>query len=114
LIREEDLDEQGATGLTGESGPADGWAELLGDRTILFLPVCVFAFHLANAPILPAVALYVKKLEGVALAAGRLCDSWGRKPVMTITFSALPVRILSYSLVRWRPTCPAARAASVP
>jgi len=35
----------------------------------------------------------------VALAAGRLCDAWGRKRVMAVAFLALPVRILSYSFV---------------
>ena len=78
-------------------------------------------FHLANAPILPTVALYVKKLGGsdnwmtatvltaqvvmvpVALLAGRFCDSWGRKPVMAIAFWVLPIRIASYSLVSTPP-----------
>jgi len=77
----------------------------------------IFLFHLANAPILPAVALYVKKLGGsdklmtatvltaqmvmvpVALLSGRLCDWWGRKPVLAIAFWVLPLRILSYSFV---------------
>jgi MFS family permease len=75
-------------------------------------------FHLTNAPILPTVALYVKKLGGsdhwmtatvltaqvvmtpVSLMAGRFCDSWGRKPVMGVAFWVLPVRIASYSLAR--------------
>ena len=34
----------------------------------------------------------------VALAAGRLCDRWGRKPVFAIGFVALPLRIFLYSL----------------
>jgi MFS family permease len=84
---------------------------------VLFLFLAIFAFHLANAPILPTVALYVKQLGGsdklmtatvltaqvvmvpVSLAAGRLCDSVGRKPVMATAFIVLPLRILSYSLV---------------
>jgi MFS family permease len=93
------------------------WTHLLQDRTILFLLAAIFLFHLANAPILPTVALYVKKLGGsdqwmtatvltaqvvmvpVALLTGRLCDSWGRKPVLAIAFWVLPLRILSYTLV---------------
>jgi MFS family permease len=61
--------------------------------------------------------LYVKKLGGsdnlmtatvltaqlvmvpVALLSGRLCDSWGRKPVMAIAFWVLPLRIVSYAFV---------------
>ena len=93
------------------------WTELFRDRRVLFLFISIFAFHLANAPILPTVALYVKKLGGsddlmtatvltaqvvmvpVALLAGRLCDSWGRKPLMAVAFLVLPLRILSYTFV---------------
>jgi MFS family permease len=35
----------------------------------------------------------------VALLSGRLCDSWGRKPVMAIAFWILPLRIFSYTFV---------------
>jgi MFS family permease len=118
LIHEQDLDEKIATGLTRDQDKQVKWTELFRDRTVLLLFISVFAFHLANAPILPTVALYVKNLGGsdnlmtatvltaqvvmvpVALAAGRLCDSWGRKPVMAVAFLALPIRILSYSFVR--------------
>jgi MFS family permease len=115
-IRERDLDERAATGV-GESGVGEkSWTYLLRDRTVLLLLVSIFLFHLANAPILPTVALYVKKLGGsdswmtatvltaqlvmvpVALASGRLCDTWGRKPVLAVAFLVLPLRILSYSL----------------
>ncbi len=119
LIREGDLDEGRATGLEhdGSARPVP-WSSLLRDRTILFLFLSIFAFHLANAPILPAVALYVKQLHGsdnlmtatvlsaqlvmvpVALLAGRGCDKWGRKTTMAIAFWVLPLRIFSYSLVR--------------
>jgi MFS family permease len=106
-----------ATGLTDDADKEAKWSELFRDRTVLFLFLSIFMFHMANAPILPVVALYVKKLGGsdglmtatvltaqitmvpVALMAGRLCDSWGRKPVMAIAFWVLPLRILSYSLV---------------
>lgn len=118
LIRESDLDERIATGLTSGQEKEAKWTELFRNRTILFLFLSIFMFHLANAPILPTVALYVKKLGGsddlmtatvltaqivmvpVALMAGRFCDSWGRKPVMAVAFWVLPLRIFSYSLVR--------------
>ncbi|MGB2605297.1 MAG: MFS transporter [Candidatus Sulfotelmatobacter sp.] len=118
LIREHDLDVRVATGLTRQDQRAVKWSVLLGERTILVAFVSIFCFHLANAPILPVVALYVKQLGGsdrlmtatvltaqcvmvpVALFAGRFCDVWGRKPVLAIAFWALPVRILSYSLVK--------------
>jgi MFS family permease len=117
LIRGGDLDERVATGLTHSQSGETSWRELLHDRNVLLALLSIFAFHLANAPILPVVALYVKRLGGsdslmaatvltaqivmvpVALAAGRLCDSWGRPPVMAIAFLALPARILSYTFV---------------
>ena len=118
LIREHDLDERVATGLTRQDQSPVKWKILLGERTILFAFISIFCFHLANAPILPVVALYVKQLGGsdrlmtatvltaqcvmvpVALFAGKFCDVWGRKPVLAIAFWALPLRILSYSLVK--------------
>jgi Major Facilitator Superfamily len=84
-------------------------AEMVG----VILPI-----HLANAPILPLTALYVKQLGGsdglmtatvltaqlvmvpVALLAGRYGDRWGRKPVLAIAFWILPVRILTYVFAR--------------
>jgi MFS family permease len=117
LIRRRDLDERVATGLMRGEGTKARVADLFRDRRVLFLLLSVFAFHLANAPILPVVALYVKKLGGsdnlmtatvltaqivmvpVALVTGRLCDSWGRKPVMAVAFLVLPLRIFSYALV---------------
>ena len=117
LIRPEDLDEQHATGLTAQESSPVAWTELLRDRNILFLFLSIFLFHLANAPILPTVALYVKQIGGsdslmtatvltaqlvmvpVSLLAGRYGDRWGRKPVMAIAFWILPLRILSYTLV---------------
>jgi len=117
LIRESDLNERLATGLTQDDEKPVGWTALLRDRVVLSLFVSIFLFHLANAPILPTVALYVKKLGGsddlmtatvltaqivmvpVALLAGKYGDLWGRKPVMAIAFWVLPLRILSYSFV---------------
>ncbi|HTU45225.1 MAG TPA: MFS transporter [Bryobacteraceae bacterium] len=117
LIREQDLDENVARGLTEDRTAEANWTHLLRDRTFLLLFLSVFLFHLVNAPIMPAVALYVKKLGGsdtlmtatvltaqlvmvpVALLSGRLCDSWGRKPVMAVAFWILPLRIFSYTFV---------------
>jgi len=113
-IRSSELDEQSASG--NGSAPKASWRTLLQDPTNLRLLAAVAAFHLANAPILPVTALYIKQLGGstqlttltvlsaqlvmipVAWASGRLCDSWGRKPVMAIAFWVLPFRILSYTL----------------
>jgi Na+/melibiose symporter-like transporter len=120
LIRERDLDERVATGRTQDENAERSWTYLLRDRIFFFLFISIFFFHFANAPILPTVALYVKKLGGsdklmtatvltaqivmtpIALLAGRFCDSWGRKPVMAIAFWILPLRIL-FLYVRLEP-----------
>lgn len=116
LIRPSELDERRASGATlpDESAPA-GWRELLSDRRVLVLIVSTALFHWANAPVMPLVALYVKHLHGtdvqvaavvlvaqavmipVALLAGALCDSWGRKPAFAIGFLVLPLRIALYA-----------------
>jgi len=119
LIRPNELDERRASGVTkdgvGESRPV-GLLELFRDRRVVILFAATALFHLANAPVMPLVALYVKHLQGsdsqvaavvlvaqavmipVALLTGWLCDRWGRKPIFAIGFIALPVRILLYSL----------------
>jgi MFS family permease len=114
LIRQDDLDEQRGSG--DRNKPQRGWKQLLSDRTVLLLLLSVGAFHLANAPILPMTALYIKQLGGsdrlttftvlsaqavmvpMAWLTGKLCDSWGRKPTFAIAFWVLPARILSYTL----------------
>ncbi len=116
LILREDLDERVAMGLSDEKSQSMGWRELLRDRTIRIVFAAIFLFHLANAPVLPLTALYVKKLGGsdslmtatvltaqiamvpVAIFAGRFGDRWGRKPVLAIAFWILPLRIVSYIL----------------
>jgi len=113
-IRSQELDESIASGDRKQAKPK--WSALLHDRSVLFLLAAVALFHLANAPILPVTALYIKQLGGssalttltvlsaqmvmvpVAWASGKLCDSWGPKTVMAIAFWALPLRILSYTL----------------
>ncbi|MBV8865289.1 MAG: MFS transporter [Acidobacteriaceae bacterium] len=115
-IRREDLNER-VSGLTPTKNDGASLLTLFKNRTIVLLFIAILLFHLTNAPILPTVAMYVKKLGGsdnlmtatvltaqlvmvpVALASGRLCDKWGRKPVMAVAFVVLPLRILSYSLV---------------
>jgi MFS family permease len=113
-MRREELNEEIASGDGNESKVK--WSTILHDRSVLFLLAAVALFHLANAPILPVTALYIKQLGGssalttftvlsaqlvmvpMAWATGRLCDSWGRKPIMAVAFWVLPFRILSYTL----------------
>jgi len=112
-IRKEELNEEIASG-DGKQAEVK-WGTILRDRSVLYLLAAVALFHLANAPILPVTALYIKQLGGsselttstvlsaqlvmvpVAWATGRLCDSWGRKPIMAVAFWVLPLRILSYT-----------------
>jgi MFS family permease len=113
-MRKEEVNEEIASG-DGKQAEVK-WSTILRDRYTLFLLAAVALFHLANAPILPVTALYIKRLGGsselatftvlsaqlvmvpVAWATGRLCDSWGRKPIMAVAFWVLPCRILSYIL----------------
>jgi MFS family permease len=92
--------------------------DLFGDRRVLVLFAATALFHLANAPVMPLVGLYVTRLGGtgaqvacvvlvaqavmvpVAALAGLGCQHWGRKPVFAIGFLALPIRIFLYSLTR--------------
>jgi predicted MFS family arabinose efflux permease len=116
-IKSSDLDPSLATGREDHKPDGIPARKLLAQRSIAMIFVAVAIFHLANAPILPAVALYVKQLGGsnklmtatvltaqavmvpVSLMAGRFSSRWGTKPVMAIAFWVLPLRILSYVFV---------------
>jgi MFS family permease len=118
-IRPGELDERRASGATddGTTKPVGYWG-LLRDRRVVVLFAATALFHLANAPVMPLVALDVKRLHGsdrqvaavvlvaqtvmipVALLTGWLCERWGRKPVFAIGFVVLPLRIFLYSLAR--------------
>lgn len=93
------------------SGWRDAVGLLLGWRVLVFATVVVL-FHMANAAMLPLVAGEITKSVGrmasliiaacivlpqllVAYASpyvGRLADRWGRRPVLALTFLAVPVR----------------------
>ncbi len=95
-----------------------GVRQLLSDRRLMAFAVSVVLFHLANAAMLPLVgqklaagsdshaagsmasAIIAAQLVmiPVALAASRLAETWGRKPVFLIGFLVLPVRGLLYTL----------------
>lgn len=115
LIRPDELDESRASGGDNRRQPV-GIRELARDRRIPVLLVSTALFHLANAPVMPLVGMYIARLGGgnrqvaavvlvaqivmipVALLTGWLCDRWGRKPTFAIGFLALPARIFLYSL----------------
>jgi MFS family permease len=91
--------------------------ELLRDRRLLIFACCVILFHLSNAAMLNLAAGDVTAHMGdnvqLVIAAciivpqmvvamlspsvGRYAQSWGRKPIMLIGFSALPIRALLFA-----------------
>ena len=82
------------------------------DRKLIAFAACAASFHLANAAMLPIAAAAVTKRAGseagliiaacivgpqliTALLspwAGWAADAWGRRPVLLLGFSALPIR----------------------
>jgi MFS family permease len=118
LIRRSDLNDRRAQGFAERrhSPAAVRFRELMCDGRIAVILASAALFHLANAPVMPLVAQKVKHLGGsssqvagvvlaaqavmipVALLAGWLGESWGRKPVFAIGFIVLPVRIALYAL----------------
>jgi MFS family permease len=94
--------------------------ELVHDSRIAIFALAVVLFHLANAAMLPlvgemlsagqpalalsymSVCIIIAQLvmTPIALVAGRLADSWGRKPVFLIGFAALPIRGLLFAITR--------------
>ena len=119
LIRANEVDEVRASGVTDNGGlrlrPV-GVLDLFRDHRVIVLFAATALFHLANAPVMPLVALYVKHLQGtdqqvaavvlvaqrtmipVALLTGWMCERWGRKPIFAVGFLVLPLRIFLYTL----------------
>jgi MFS family permease len=86
--------------------------QFINDRRFLAYFVCAWLFHLANAAMLPIAAGMVTKRAGSEAAAliaacivgpqivtalispwaGRAADRWGRRPILLLGYSALPIR----------------------
>jgi MFS family permease len=101
-----------------QHGQPSGFAVLLHNRPLLIFAVVVFAFHFANAAMLPLVgqelALHNKAvgtalmsacivaaqvvMVPVAYVVGAKADSWGRKPIFLVGFAVLTVRAFLYPL----------------
>ncbi len=97
---------------------ASGLRVLLNNRPLLVFAICALLFHFANAPLLPLVgqklAAAHKDLATammsaciiaaqlimlpIAIAVGRYADRVGRKPILLIGFTILPIRALLYTL----------------
>jgi MFS family permease len=116
VIHAGEVDEELACGGRQKGQATAGFLTLLRDRRVAILFAAVALFHLANAPVMPLVGMYIARLGGtntqvacvvltaqavmipVAWLAGRLGERWGRKPVFAIGFVVLPLRIVLYSL----------------
>jgi MFS family permease len=120
IISPDDMDESRmedtANAPAEKPNASSSWIRVFRDPTVLAVLIAVALFHLANAPVMPMTALYIKKLGGsnaqatavvlsaqammvpVAWLSGKLCNRWGRKPIFAIAFWFLPVRIACYPL----------------
>jgi len=101
-----------------QARPQDRSWRFLTDRRLIAFAVCAALFHLANAAMLPIAAGAVTKRAGseagLVIAAcivgpqlitallspwaGRAAQAWGRRPVLLLGFSALPIRAV---LLTW-------------
>jgi MFS family permease len=118
FIRTDELDPNigcEAAPIKGSTNIFKSFREILEEPQARILLLSVMLFHIANAPVLPLVGLYIKHLGGedskvawtvliaqavmvpVALLAGKYCENMGRKPVFAFAFIILPVRILLYT-----------------
>jgi predicted MFS family arabinose efflux permease len=119
-IRPDEIDYELARGA--KKGAEDGKPvkpyALLKDRPLLIFLACAVMFHFANAAMLPLLGEMLAKSRGrssmlfmsacvvttqfvIALIAswsGRKAGTWGRKPLLLIAFSVLPIRGVLYTL----------------
>ena len=107
-----------AEAASAEAVANPGW-RVLFDRRLLAFGLCIALFHLANAAALPLMGAELTRTQGssasliiaaciilpqaiMALVSpwvGRMADSWGRKPMLLLAFSALPVRAVLLAFV---------------
>ncbi|TDN70700.1 MFS transporter [Paraburkholderia sp. BL10I2N1] len=100
-----------------DPGERETLLELLRDKRMLIFAACVVLFHLSNAAMLNLAAGEVTAGMGdnvqLVIAAciivpqaivammspwvGRSAERWGRRPILLLGFSALPVRALLFS-----------------
>jgi MFS family permease len=100
-----------ASARTSASAGRRSW-EFLKDRRLIAFAGCAALFHLANAAMLPIAAGAVTKRAGSEAAliiaacivgpqiitallspwAGWAAEAWGRRPILLLGFSALPIR----------------------
>ncbi len=109
-------DQDDSAGAAGRSSA--GLGVLLTNRPLLVFALCALLFHFANAPLLPLVGQKLAAAHKdiatammsaciiaaqlimlpIALLVGRYADRVGRKPILLIGFTVLPIRALLYTL----------------
>jgi MFS family permease len=122
-IRERDIDPMLAREAKSDQHghiAAAGLGELVADRRIAIFLTAVVFFHLANAAMLPLVGemlsggnprtaqpymsacILVSQLVmlPIAVGAGHLADTWGRKRSFLVGFIVLPIRGLLFATIR--------------
>ncbi|HEY1785059.1 MAG TPA: MFS transporter [Pirellulales bacterium] len=117
LIQEHEVDHPRASGGNRRQGEIS-FGELIHDRRVWVLLASAGLYHLAGAPVMPFLGAYIKQLGGshtqvgclvlipqaimipLALAAGWLCDHWGRKWLFVVACVVLPLRIFLFSLTQ--------------
>ncbi|MGI4983435.1 MAG: MFS transporter [Janthinobacterium lividum] len=101
------------------TAPRESLATLLRDRRLLTFAACIVLFHLSNAAMLNlaagevtlrmgdhvqlviAACIIVPQIIVAAMSpwVGRSSQRWGRRPILILGFSALPIRALLFALV---------------
>ena len=119
LIDDAEIDYARARGAAGRTEPGVArWHELVRDRRLLVLALCLFLFQFANASMLPlaserlaadyqfesevvtAALVVVPQLVTALIAAwvARKADEWGRKWLFSAAFIALLARAVLFAL----------------
>ncbi|MGA2674209.1 MAG: MFS transporter [Terracidiphilus sp.] len=120
MIRPAEIDYELARGARddGESAKLESVWILFRERTLVLFLVCAVMFHFANAAMLPLLGEMLAKGRGrssmlfmsacvvttqlvvtlLASWSGRTAGTWGRKPLLLIAFSILPLRAVFYTL----------------
>jgi MFS family permease len=119
LIRPHEIDYELARGADSrkEGGPPARLIRLLRDHPLVIFLCCAVPFHFANAAMLPLLGEMLSRGKGrssmafmsacvittqltIALIAwhvGAAASRWGRKPLLLIGFTALPIRGVLYT-----------------
>jgi MFS family permease len=119
MIRPEDVDYDSARGAETQTSAraAASMASLLKDRPLVTFLICAVMFHFANAAMLPLLGEKLAQGHGrasmmfmsgcvvttqlvitlIASWSGRKAGQWGRKRLLLIAFTVLPIRGLLYT-----------------